>query len=712
MSLQAERLFVLWHDRRGGFFFKIARLEKQSTSPRYVFRYELEAFQEAHEHGLEPLLTFPDVGKIYRSDHLFPFFENRLMRKSRPDYVDYVRALGLDPDTADEMAILGRSGGERATDSFLLMPEPRQIDKDRSELYFWVTDLGRPTQTTPQNIAKLTSGTALTIGEQAVLLHEGNPVGRLPEYVRALIPQYKPLQGTPELSPKISVVSKNSLSPRRMLLCHLVFRPSSGDLMVGQTGIAEDQEHINHRTNQPRAFIGKRLPQDLESLVVHLCEGNLPTLPVLARPIQGTLFDKPLHDPQMTLEGPLDGCRLRLSGTDVAHFYERMPVSVGRRYETHLELEDGSTVYARSLGAFGTGGHWWCELEHWVWKNIESSAGLVRYWVALLPTARLDYQWMNLGVTTLTSQGLRGLHVPGEPSLTLIQIHQYDQNRPRQTGLAVIVQATDLEGDIERNLYRVINVLTAATGIDEPAVFFGFNGALTIDACFSRGRLQAQRDTTWLPVLPLAAEKHSRDLRWPVPFIRCLRGKICNTPYAQDLHLALVWFRFVLEDPCWEGQLAKMGVVLRLLLQNGLGAKGADWFNPESITNALARLAERSRLNLPPEASAVLDLSHRIAVLGDRGIASSAFPALEDVLSPTDHLGPVKETLRVTFATLLAEAIGYHGPVVGRLHSIRGRSQPHQPRHSPRDETSADRIRQEAEARATFVAGDPDAFPW
>ena len=109
MSLQAERLFVLWHDRRGGFFFKIARLEKQSTSPRYVFRYELEAFQEAHEHGLEPLLTFPDVGKIYRSDHLFPFFENRLMRKSRPDYVDYVRALGLDPDTADEMAAAVRN---------------------------------------------------------------------------------------------------------------------------------------------------------------------------------------------------------------------------------------------------------------------------------------------------------------------------------------------------------------------------------------------------------------------------------------------------------------------------------------------------------------------------------------------------------------------------------------------------------------------------
>lgn len=712
MSPHPERLLVLWHDRRNGLFFTIARLERNITSPRYVFRYHGDVFQEAHEYGLEPLLAFPDVGKIYKSDHLFPFFENRLMRKSRPDYAEYVQMLGLDPTSADEMAILGRSGGERATDSFLLMNEPKAVDKDRSELYFWATAPGRTNQSAWQNLSNLKPGMPLKIGEPDLLLHEEKPVGRLPEYVRALIPQHKPFPGTPEVPPEISVVSKNPLSPRRMLLCHLVFRPDPARPLTTMMGIPEEQSHIDSRVNRPRAVIGKRLPHDLESLVVHLCEGNLPVPPAFSRPINGVLFDKPLHDPEMSLEWSKTQCCLVLKGTDVDHFYERMPAQVGRRYETHLDLEDGSTVYAHSAGSFGTDGphkNWRCQLDDWQWSHIKEHDEPLRYWVGLLPNASLDYQWMNLGVTTLNSEGLRGLHVPGTPSITLVQVYQYDSQGTRQPGLAVIVQANDVEGDIGRNLYKATNVLSAVTGIDEPPVFYGFNNALTVSACFARGRLKGKRDASWLPVLPLSGEKHRRELRWPIPFLRCLRDKVFDAPHSDELHLALVWFRFVLEEPYWESQAAKMGVVLRLLLRWRLDASAADWLDPKSVSSALSRLVDRAKLNLPPDASATLELSHRMAVLGDRGIPGSQFPALDDYFSQTDRWGPVKETLRVTFATLLAEAIGYHGPVVGQLHPSRGLSVPHDPH---RDDVGHERIEQEAEARATFVAGDPDAFPW
>ena len=70
MSSQ-DRLYVLWHDRKGGFFFPIAQLERRRESPKYVFRYA--SFQEAHEHGLEALLAFPTWPKSTGAISCFRF---------------------------------------------------------------------------------------------------------------------------------------------------------------------------------------------------------------------------------------------------------------------------------------------------------------------------------------------------------------------------------------------------------------------------------------------------------------------------------------------------------------------------------------------------------------------------------------------------------------------------------------------------------------
>ena len=318
---------------------------------------------------------------------------------------------------------------------------------------------------------------------------------------------------------------------------------------------------------------------------------------------------------------------------------------------------------------------------------------------------------MNLGVTTLHSEGLRGLHVEGQPGLTMVEVDEYDKStgvvRPR---LAIIVQASQLEQDVDRNLYRASTVLTAVTGVDEPTVFFGYDDSLRIRAACAGGRLKARRHTFWLPVLPLSGEKNRRDLRWPVPFLRCLRDKVFAQPTLDDLHDALVWFRFVLEEPYWESQVAKMGIVLRMLLRWSMGNSAADWLDPESVNKAMERFAESRRLNLPPETKAVLALSHRMAILGDRGIP----PFTDDARSfiQRGKLNEVQDALRMSLATLLAGVTDYYGPVAGQLHPIRGWSKAYQPRHRLDAEEEHEQTRQEAEARAGFVAGDPDGFPW
>lgn len=67
---------------------------------------------------------FPDSELEYVSPFLFPFFSNRLMRKSRPDYATYLSYLGLDPEYATPMDIFTVDGGRKATDHYEIFSLP------------------------------------------------------------------------------------------------------------------------------------------------------------------------------------------------------------------------------------------------------------------------------------------------------------------------------------------------------------------------------------------------------------------------------------------------------------------------------------------------------------------------------------------------------------------------------------------------------------
>lgn len=138
-----EALYVGWQDQESRRWFVVGRLARVSDGgghggPEFEFAY-VEGVHEARENGFRPFVAFPDLEQAVRSRDLLPFFRNRLMPKSRPDYGLYLEQLALD-SAAGEFAILARSGGLRTTEHGeieLFAPPQRRAD-GAYEAYFLV----------------------------------------------------------------------------------------------------------------------------------------------------------------------------------------------------------------------------------------------------------------------------------------------------------------------------------------------------------------------------------------------------------------------------------------------------------------------------------------------------------------------------------------------------------------------------------------------
>jgi hypothetical protein len=112
-----RRLIVNWRHEPTRGIMPVAELitTRPPAEPCYEFGY-VEGVRRAIALGFEPFLAFPHLHRRYRDAQLFPFFRNRTMPSTRPDYVNHVEALGLSVQTADVVDLLGRSEGRRLTD--------------------------------------------------------------------------------------------------------------------------------------------------------------------------------------------------------------------------------------------------------------------------------------------------------------------------------------------------------------------------------------------------------------------------------------------------------------------------------------------------------------------------------------------------------------------------------------------------------------------
>ncbi|MBR8828887.1 MAG: HIRAN domain-containing protein [Gomphosphaeria aponina SAG 52.96 = DSM 107014] len=134
-----KTVFLAWQDFNSRRWFPIGKLTYNGIQYQFVYTQGVKNAQKECE--FQPLFSFPDLEKVYTSKELFPLFANRVMRRSRPDYKTYLECLNI-PQNADEpMAILYRSGGKKATDTFEIFPEPEPDENGLYQLHFFVHGL-------------------------------------------------------------------------------------------------------------------------------------------------------------------------------------------------------------------------------------------------------------------------------------------------------------------------------------------------------------------------------------------------------------------------------------------------------------------------------------------------------------------------------------------------------------------------------------------
>lgn len=226
-------------------WFVVARLTKRlsddSQSPEYEFVYVAGA-QSAAKHGFRPFLAFPEIEQVLRSHTLLPFFGNRLMPRSRPEYPAYVAQLGLAP-APDEFAILARSGGQRVTErsEIEVFAPPTQRPDGKHETFFFVRAM-RYVRPREETLAQLKDGDQLfcmldvqnTYNPKAVALRtkDQSPIGYIPNYLCNDV--FELLQRHCEVRISVAKANPPTAPLQNRLLCHFEaqfppdLRPLSG----------------------------------------------------------------------------------------------------------------------------------------------------------------------------------------------------------------------------------------------------------------------------------------------------------------------------------------------------------------------------------------------------------------------------------------------------------------------------------------------------
>ncbi len=145
-------------------WWPVGRLSREGSE--YVFTYTRGA-RSAEEAGFRPLSSFPDFDQVYVSAQLFPMFRNRLLRRSRPDYDDFVEWLGLERGETDPLVVLARSGGERETDMFEVFPVRERNAQGRYRSTFFVHGLRHRGPAAEEEVRRLRPGDVLALRSES-----------------------------------------------------------------------------------------------------------------------------------------------------------------------------------------------------------------------------------------------------------------------------------------------------------------------------------------------------------------------------------------------------------------------------------------------------------------------------------------------------------------------------------------------------------------
>jgi HIRAN domain len=221
-----KALFVAWQDPDSRKWLPVGRLTRDNGGYRFVYT------QGARESKrFRPFGSMGDLDATYVSDELFPLFANRILPKSRPEYQDFLRWLGLSKEQHDALELLARSGGLRGTDTLEIFPCPEPTADNEYQVFFFVHGLRYLTSENQAHVRSLQSGEELFLmrdiqnpsDPMALLLRTGDPmslVGYCPRYYSAELSGLVEVVGQSEVKAAVEQVNQDAPNDLR-LLCKL-----------------------------------------------------------------------------------------------------------------------------------------------------------------------------------------------------------------------------------------------------------------------------------------------------------------------------------------------------------------------------------------------------------------------------------------------------------------------------------------------------------
>ena len=186
-------LYVTWQDPNTKRYWPVGRLRvfEPTVEKPYEFVY-LQGARQARSEGFHGFVGFPDQDRVYRDNVLFPLFANRLMPRSRPDFSEFVTRLDLDPNTADDLDILARSGGRRSTDSLEVFAKPDLVPHGCYMTYFLAHGVRYLHQQVQQLLTELSEGDRLFLqwDQQNLADHRAMSLRTKDHVAAGFVPRY------------------------------------------------------------------------------------------------------------------------------------------------------------------------------------------------------------------------------------------------------------------------------------------------------------------------------------------------------------------------------------------------------------------------------------------------------------------------------------------------------------------------------------------
>lgn len=221
-----KALFVAWQEPDSRRWLPVGRLTQEEGKYKFVYT---RGAKEAK--NFTPFGRMLDLDAAYVSDVLFPLFANRVLPKSRPEYWSYLRWLGLDEKAHNELEVLARSGGLRATDTLEIFPCPEPTEDENYEVYFFCHGVRHLKPHDQAVINALKAGERLYLmrdvqnehDAKALLLRTGDPissVGYCPRYYSGDFSRL--LESVSANQVRVTLVQVNPDAPMQLrLLCKL-----------------------------------------------------------------------------------------------------------------------------------------------------------------------------------------------------------------------------------------------------------------------------------------------------------------------------------------------------------------------------------------------------------------------------------------------------------------------------------------------------------